>query len=302
MKHEHAHRRRKLPRAALLVALATVGAAGLGGVALAGSSSPAWSGSFDGFPDAAWASKWGKVKEGSWGFQNLRAIDDPSTPGGGKALQVDYPAKSGPPSCDECKVGGGQFYQDLTTNGQTALRNSPTVDLKYSYKFPVGFDFGKKRAGKMPGLYGGKPGCQSGGDHCSDAWSTRYMWRGGNADAPNGELYFYGPKGSEYGQDLCKGNWKFAADGKWHSIEQLVNVETGQISIWSDGGSAPVCQQKVSMGGTPVSGIFFSTFHGGHTTDWSPSHASSAEFGGFSLSTARQNGVSPAATSSAGAR
>ena len=39
-------------------------------------------------------------------------------------------------------LGGGQFYQDLTTNGESALANSPSLDLKYYYQFPVGFDFG----------------------------------------------------------------------------------------------------------------------------------------------------------------
>ena len=77
-----------------------------------------------------------------------------------------------------CVLGGGQFYQDLTTNGQSALAQSPSLDLKYDYKFPVGFDFGAKTAGKMPGLWGGGvPGCESGAQHCAEGWSTRYMWQ-----------------------------------------------------------------------------------------------------------------------------
>lgn len=298
MQHKHVRGRPRLPRSALLVALATVLATGLGGIALAEPTAPKWTGSFDNFPDANWDADWGAVDEGRWGFQNLRAVSDPSTPGGGQALKVNYPANSGPPSCDDngCVEGGGQFYQDLTTNGHTELHNSPTVVLKYSYRFPVGFDFGKKRAGKMPGLYGGKPGCSSGGNHCEKGWSTRYMWRGGNSTAPDGELYLYSAAGSGYGEDLCKGNWRFPADGKWHSIEQMVNVETGQISIWSDGGSTPVCQEKKALGGTLVSGVFFSTFHGGHTTEWSPSRDTSAEFADFTVSTTRQGAATTPAT------
>ncbi|MEZ0093760.1 hypothetical protein ABH925_004952 [Streptacidiphilus sp. EB129] len=181
-------------------------------------------------------------------------------------------------------------------NGQQALAQSPTVDLKYWYRFPVGFDFGGKTAGKMPGLYGGVPGCESGGQHCNGGWSTRYMWRGGSTSAPDGELYFYTASGSGYGADLCLGNWHFPADGKWHSMEQLVNTGSGQITVWADGGATPVCQTTQTLGGTPVSGTFFSTFHGGHDTSWSPTHTTTDEFADFTLATAQQSGggTSPA--------
>src|SRR5947207_6176708 len=119
-----------------------------------------------------------------------------------------------------CGIGGAQLYQDLSTNGMADLIKSPSLDFMYWYRFPVGFDFGGNTAGKMPGLYGGEPGCESGGQRCNKAWSTRYMWRGGSASAPNGEMYFYGAGGSGFGADLGGGSWHFVADGKWHSIEQ----------------------------------------------------------------------------------
>ncbi|HEY4457678.1 MAG TPA: fibronectin type III domain-containing protein [Pseudonocardiaceae bacterium] len=278
---------------ALLVVFISWGTAD---VAAAGTS-PSWTGTFDNFHTSGWNSSWGLTSDTAqcpiavgtyncnWGYGNLQAVNDATSPSG-QALKVTYPANSGPPSCYKsssgCALGGGQFYQDLTSNGQTALHNSSTIDLKYYYNFPVGFDFGKKTAGKMPGLYGGVPGCESGGQHCSNGWSTRYMWRGGSASAPKGELYFYGGSGSGYGQDICLGNWTFPADGHWHSIEQSVNISTGAVTIWSDGKSVCTTTQTFA---SPVSGVFFSTFHGGHDTSWSPTKTTTSEFSDFTLST-----------------
>ncbi|WP_370373650.1 fibronectin type III domain-containing protein [Catenulispora sp. GP43] len=263
------------------------------------STVPAWTGTFDNFHTAPWIANWGTTSDTAqcqgasgtftcnWGYGNLAPVTDSSAPGSGQALKATYPANSGPPSCylsvSGCVLGGGQFYQDLTTNGQTALANSPSLDLKYDYSFPVGFDFGGKTQGKMPGLWGGGVmGCESGAQHCASGWSTRYMWKGGSSSAPNGELYFYTASGSGYGADLCNGNWTFAADGKWHSIEQLTNVSTGSITIWSDGKN--VCQVTEPMPGAH-SGVFFSTFHGGHDLSYSPKKTENAEFADFSLAT-----------------
>jgi hypothetical protein len=288
---------------ALVFSFLSWGSADAGVVAAAAapatSTTPAWTGSFANFHTAAWNSQWGTTSDTAqckgasgtfgcnWGYSNLQAVNDSAAPGTGPALKATYPANSGPPSCfltvSGCALGGGQFYQDLTTNGQTALANSPSLDLKYDYNFPVGFDFGGKTAGKMPGLWGGGvPGCESGAQHCAQGWSTRYMWRGGSSSAPSGELYFYTSSGSGFGAELCNGNWTFPADGKWHSIEQLVNISTGSITIWSDGKN--VCQLTEPMPGAH-SGVFFSTFHGGHDLSWSPKKTTSDEFANFTLST-----------------
>jgi MYXO-CTERM domain-containing protein len=262
--------------------------------ARADATAPRFVGTFSDFNSPAWRSQWGivpdtltcKIAVGSascnWGYGNLKAVDEPGTPGGGQALRVGYPAPSGPPSCS-CGIGGAQLYQDLSMAGMAALVQSPTIDLKYYYNFPVGFDFGKNTGGKMPGLYGGPPGCESGGVRCDKAWSTRYMWRGGSASAPRGEVYFYTASGSGFGEDLGLGSWNWQADGKWHSIEQLVNLTTGKIVVWHDGVQKFTTTQK--FGDTPLTGIFFSTFHGGHDTSWSPSHATAALFANFTLST-----------------
>jgi MYXO-CTERM domain-containing protein len=271
-----------------------------GGLAAAGTD-PAWVGDFTGFNTPDWRARWGIIPDTlvcdvatgrapcNWGYPNLKVLPDPGVPGGGQALEVTYPAPSGPPSC-KCGIGGAQLYQDLAMNGMGDLIKSPSIDFKYYYKFPVGFDFGGNTAGKMPGLYGGPPGCESGGQRCPKAWSTRYMWRGGSQAAPNGELYFYTAAGSGFGSDLGGGSWKFLADGQWHSMEQLVNLMTGKIVIWHDGKMAYTTTQ--SFGGGTLTGIFFSTFHGGHDTGWSPRKLTTAQFANFSLST---DGPQPAA-------
>jgi hypothetical protein len=279
--------------------------------ARADGTTPAFVGDFTDFNSPAWRTRWGivpdtltcKIAVGSapcnWGYANLKPVDEPGTPGGAQALHVGYPAPSGPPSCG-CGIGGAQLYQDLKAAGLTELAQSRTIDLKYYYNFPVGFDFGKSTGGKMPGLYGGPPGCESGGVRCDKAWSTRYMWRGGSASAPRGEVYFYTATGSGYGADLGLGNWNWQADGKWHSIEQLVELDSGKITVWQDGAQKFTTTQK--FGDTPLTGIFFSTFHGGHDTGWSPSHATSAMFAHFTLSTAGpQTEGAPGGGSDAGA-
>ena len=331
-----APRRRPLRLLSLLMGAflaLTMGASTLAapGMSVAGATS-GWSSDFSGFAGSSWAGNWGLTSNTeqcqgatstfgcNWGFagaqtkgtNNVTTINDPTTPGGGTAIQVTYPAQSGPPSCS-CALGGAQFYQWLGSNtavdsngviiapqyalNRTDLTSSPTIDLKYWYKFPTNFDFGGRAAGKMPGLYGGTPGCESGGQHCNGGWSTRYMWRGLTSGGAKGEVYFYSAAGSGYGADLCLGNWTFRADGQWHSIEQMVNVQAGTIDVYSDNVYTG-CHVSHALG-TTLGGVFFSTFHGGHDTSWSPTTTTHSEFADFSLSTALQNGTTGTTTTTA---
>jgi hypothetical protein len=249
------------------VVLVAFGVVGVAHAAAAG-----WTGTFEGFPSADWQGRWGVAAGGRWGFDTMRAS--------GPTLDVTYGKGSSAPSCTNCPtVGGGQFFTDLRQLGRPDLGDSRTVALRYTLRFPVGYDFGK--GGKLPGLYGGPIGDQSGGNH-GKAWSTRYMWRGGD----KGEVYFYAPDGDGYGKDLGLGRWHFAADGKDHTIEQLVDRDKQTISVWYDGravftGSVP------GIRAIPVAGVFFSTFFGGHDTSWGPKRTVDAYFGDFALGTAR---------------
>ena len=158
-----------------------------------------------------------------------------------------------------------------------AIANSNVVDLRYYFKFPTGRDWGK--GGKLPGLYGGAEGAESGCTHGS-GWSTRYMWRNGS----QGEVYWYSVGGSGCGADLGLGSWNWPADNQWHYVEQQVNLSAQTITVWLDG--RQVYGTGIStVNQFHVSGLFFSTFYGGHDSSWGPQTDQLAYFANFALST-----------------
>jgi hypothetical protein len=267
-------------RALALVALVAV--FGLPAVN-ASAAGAGWVGTFDGFPGAGWAAAWGQSPQNAWGLgDTLVTVSDPTSPGGA-VLDARYGAHSSAHSCTNCPTtGGGEFYTEFTGSGHPEWTSAPVLDLSYHLRFPKGFDFGK--GGKLPGLYGGKIGEESGGVH-GNGFSTRYMWRSPNS---KGEVYFYSPTGDGFGKDLGLGRWHFTADGRWHSVEQLVDRAHQKITIWYDG------KQVFSTGVTgiatiPFSGVFFSTFFGGHDQAWGPKKTVHASFADFSVSTAVQH-------------
>src|SRR2546421_12897987 len=277
-------RMRAVLLAAALVALA--GALGAPAVSASATTAPAaadrWVGTFDGFPGAVWATAWGQSPQNAWGLGgDLVTMSDPTSPGG-PVLDARYGAHSSAHSCTNCPApGGGEFYTEFTGMGHPEWATARVLDLKYHLRFPSGFDFGK--GGKLPGLYGGKIGEESGGVH-GNGFSTRYMWR----SPSKGELYFYSPTGSGFGKDLGLGKWRFAADGRWHSVEQLVDRAAQKITIWYDG--KQVFSTGVSgISAIPFSGVFVSTFFGGHDQSWGPTKAVHASFAEFSVSTAVQH-------------
>ncbi|HEV2953625.1 MAG TPA: zinc ABC transporter substrate-binding protein [Candidatus Dormibacteraeota bacterium] len=278
---------------------------------LAASSDPVWQGNYNNFNTPAWYADWGvktsdntRVCQGAtsswtcnWGYpgtqgnaNNLVPVADSSAPGGAGALQITYPAPSGPPSCG-CGLGGGQFYQYVGSSSNPALASlasSHSMDLKYYYKMPTNFDFGKGGAwGKFPGLWGGGvPGCESGSQHCANGWSTRYMWRGLATGGAKGEIYWYSSSNGGYGSDLGLGSWTFKSDNQWHAIEQQVVLDpsnTATITVWQDNAQVFQTSQATPYTSLP-SGTFFSTFNGGHTTAYSPSHTTMNEVADFTLS------------------
>jgi len=210
----------------------------------------------------------------------MQAISDPTWPGH-QVLDVVYGAGSSAHSCTNCpNPGGGQFYQDVTKIGHADFAASPVLYMRYYLKFPTNWDWG--RAGKLPGLFGGVPGCESGGNHCA-GWSTRYMWRG----AGPGEIYLYVPSGSGFGTDIGLGSWSFVRDGNWHYIEQAVNRQTGNVTVWYDGTQVLSSNVVTGVSGINFSGVFFSTFFGGHDTTWGPQTTVHAYFADFAVSTQR---------------
>jgi hypothetical protein len=257
------------------------------------SAPPAWRGQFTGYGTSGWEHSWGYLSDGSFGQAQLDVVRDASVPGGGQVLRVLYGEGSSANSCTDCPhPGGAQFYTSFDTIGQPGLSTAPVLYLRYYLKFPGGFDFG--RGGKLPGLYGGSIGAESGGNH-GDGFSTRYMWRDHHvsgsvhrcsSSAPCAEVYLYAPDlGREYGRDLG-GQWQWQADGNWHMVEQRVDRATGDIPVWYDG--TEVLNEPGALTGSagiPFAGVMFSTFFGGHDTSWGPSKAEYAYFTDFAVST-----------------
>src|SRR5258707_8126163 len=128
------------------------------------SAAAAWQGRFTGYGDSAWRSAWGYLDQGSFGQAQLSVARNAGVPGGGPALRVLYGQGSSANSCSNCaNPGGAQFYTSLAAMGKARLATAPVLYLRYYLKFPSGFDFG--RGGKLPGLYGGPIGAESGGHH-----------------------------------------------------------------------------------------------------------------------------------------
>ena len=88
-------------------------------------------------------------------------------------------------------------------------------------------------------------------------------------------------------RDRKPGFWNWTADGDWHTVEQLVNRQTGSVTVWFDGKQA-LQETRIATGisNIPFSGVFFSTFCGGHDTISGPM---AAEYADFSLSTTIQH-------------
>lgn len=258
-----------------------------------GAAAAAWQGQFTGYRDSAWRSAWGYLDQGSFGQAQLSTVSNAPAPGGGLALRVLYGRGSSANSCGDCaNPGGAQFYTSLAAMGKARLARAPVLYLRYYLKFPAGFDFGK--GGKLPGLYGGPIGAESGGHHGA-GFSTRYMWRdhevtgsvsGCSRSTPCAEVYLYSPQSTQgFGQDLG-GQWQWQGDGRWHMVEQRVDRTTGDIAVWYDG--SQVLNEPGMLGGSagiPFAGIMFSTFFGGHDTSWGPSQSEYAYFADFAVGT-----------------
>lgn len=206
---------------------------------------------------------------------------------GGKSLRVAYPKGGVGPG-----ETGSQFpivFRNITQIDEGLLHEAY---LRYYVKFEEGFDF--RLGGKLPGLMGGGDSwTRSGGNQPdgTNGWTLRLMWR------ENGQLvvYAYVPPtknmkyGSEtWGQDLdC--SFK-AKPGKWHCIEQFVNVGTpgsdnGTLKIWIDGSLQLNIDDMrfwdIENDNGLIGGVYFSTFHGGNTAEWGPFNDSYAQFDGF---------------------
>lgn len=196
---------------------------------------------------------------------------------GGSTLTVDYPAGSSAPSAG-APYGGAQLCRGFAGGGAT------DATLSYDIRFPVGFQF--VQGGKLPGMYGGVEPF-SGGGHNANGWSMRLMWRTNGA----AEVYGYITSSSGYGDSWGRGNFTFQADGQWHHLVERIHLNNpgladGWVSLSYDG-TTDITKSGLAITdtNTPIGGLFFSTFYGGHDRSWAPSALMHIDFANFHAST-----------------
>ena len=84
--------------------------------------------------------------------------------------------------------------------------------------------------------------------------------------------------GDGYGEDVGRGAWQWQADDQWHTVAQTVDRDTGRIVVSVDGQQVLDEQGIEQISDISFAGIFFSTFFGGHATEWGPSRDVHAQF------------------------
>lgn len=191
-------------------------------------------------------------------------------------LTVIYPAGSTAPSMG-APYGGAQICEPFTSGPRTS------ATLTYKVRFPSSFQFVK--GGKLPGLYGGVEPF-SGGGHNAKGWSARLMWRPGGA----GEIYAYFAGTTGYGLQIGLGSFYWPANGQWQTVSlQIVLNSPGQSNgqaVLSINGHVVIDAGSldITTTATPIDGLFFSSFYGGHDPSWAPSAQTSLQFADFSAS------------------
>ncbi|KNC80176.1 hypothetical protein SARC_07455 [Sphaeroforma arctica JP610] len=195
---------------------------------------------------------------------------------------------------------GSQFY----TTQLESLWELVAATLEYEVYFDENFDFAK--GGKLPGMHGGDRTC-SGGHKAtgSDCFSTRLMWR----ENGDGEAYLYLPMSLQRNSfcNKCSGysagttcdemthcsmnraSFSFRK-GQWNKIKMQVwmNTDGNQDGFWNLYHNDRLVMSENSLGyridkSVPLSGMYFSTFFGGGSSDYAPVYDTQIDFKGFRL-------------------
>lgn len=207
----------------------------------------------------------------------------------GNVLQLKYPKGCVGPNDNDTPACAAQIIQPLE-------RTADTMWSAYDIFFEDGFEF--NLGGKLPGLCGGE--CYTGNamPATGDGWSARIMWRkGGNAV----QLIYFMGQHSEYGDDF---KWdlggtipqKQFTTGKWHRIVNKVSMNSvsapgkgdknGRVQAWLDGELAlDVDTLRLRDYDTlHVDKFYLSTFHGGSSAEWAPTHDCFIRYDNFTVS------------------
>ena len=208
----------------------------------------------------------------------------------GNVLQLKYPKGCVGPNDNDTPACAAQIIQPL-------VKTADTMWSAYDIFFEDGFEF--QLGGKLPGLCGGK--CYTGNamPQTGDGWSARIMWRkDGNAVQL---IYFMGQE-SVYGDDF---KWdlngtipqKQFTTGTWHRIINKVSMNTvaspgngdknGRVQTWLDGELVlDVDTLRLrDYENVKVDKFYLSTFHGGSSAEWAPTHDCFIRYDNFTIST-----------------
>lgn len=175
----------------------------------------------------------------------------------GKVLQVYYPKGSVGP-----QEGGIQFVRTLT--------GSKEYYLDYYLKFDANFDF--NLGGKLPGLTSGGEKYTGGINPTEgDGWSARYMWTNTMPDV----YLYYVDMAETYGEPIYFSE-KFERN-RWYRLTQRIKLNDADksnaiITVWLDGVKvAEKINFRLRVGNKGlIDAFYFSTFHGGASSDWAP--------------------------------
>lgn len=233
--------------------------------------------------------------DGSWWYamdknngENSKVVYDGEEHG--NVLQLKYPKGCVGPNDNDTPACAAQIIQPL-------VKTADTMWSAYDIFFEDGFEF--QLGGKLPGLCGGK--CYTGNamPETGDGWSARIMWRkDGNAVQL---IYFMGQE-SVYGDDF---KWdlngtipqKQFTTGTWHRIVNKVSMNTiaspgngdknGRVQTWLDGELVlDVDTLRLRDYDTvKVDKFYLSTFHGGSSAEWAPTHDCFIRYDNFTVST-----------------
>ena len=233
--------------------------------------------------------------DGSWWYamdknngENSKVVYDGEEHG--NVLQLKYPKGCVGPNDNDTPACAAQIIQPL-------VKTADTMWSAYDIFFEDGFEF--QLGGKLPGLCGGK--CYTGNamPQTGDGWSARIMWRkDGNAVQL---IYFMGQE-SVYGDDF---KWdlngtipqKQFTTGTWHRIVNKVSMNTiaspgngdknGRVQTWLDGELVlDVDTLRLrDYENVKVDKFYLSTFHGGSSAEWAPTHDCFIRYDNFTIST-----------------
>jgi hypothetical protein len=167
------------------------------------------------------------------------------------------------------------------------LPEARTYRLVQSVKFESGWDWGGKYEGGKIG-FGLSGGSSPTGKIVDTAgFSARMMWRGNGDGTGRMVLYSYAadrPRAS--GEDFRLEPFE-APIGEWFDLVMEIQMNSstdsadGRMRAWANGqlllDEGGVAWQ--TSGGTPViDNLYFSTFYGGGTSEWSPGGTTYAQF------------------------